>query len=134
MVNFGPLSTVPGPFAGRRLYQHSSAVTLMRTSVEENERLGRLLADKLNRACGPTAVVVPSGGFSDYDRPGGPFFDPDADRACVEALTERLTPRVRLVMSAAHINDPEFASLLVETYHDLAGAVPASTRITKREG
>jgi uncharacterized protein (UPF0261 family) len=137
MVNFGPASSVPAAFAQRQLYQHGSAVTLMRTSVDENRQLGELLARKLNRASGPTAVVVPGAGFSDYDRPGGPFFDPDADRACILALEQQLAPHIRLVRTEAHINDPGFASLLVETYRELAsparGLAPAA-RIHREEG
>ncbi len=126
MVNFGPLATVPPQFANRQLYQHSTAVTLMRTTVEENRQLGELIADKVNRATGPCAVVIPIGGVSDYDRPGGPFFDPAADAACFTALRSGLAAHVRLIESVAHINDPEFADLLVESYVQLAGALVRS--------
>ena len=42
MVNFGPLETVPERYKGRNLYRHNPQVTLMRTTAEENERMGRL--------------------------------------------------------------------------------------------
>src|SRR5262249_23640638 len=44
MVNFGPLETVPERFKGRRFYQHNPSVTLMRTTPEENDRLGKEIA------------------------------------------------------------------------------------------
>src|SRR5207302_775132 len=59
MVNFGPPDTVPERFKGRRFYQHNPSVTLMRTTPEENDRLGKEIAQKASAARGPTAVVVP---------------------------------------------------------------------------
>src|SRR5439155_3327789 len=44
MVNFGPRATVPATFEGRVFYQHNSSVTLMRTTPEENDRLGKEIA------------------------------------------------------------------------------------------
>ena len=46
MVNFGPPDTVPEKFRGRRFYQHNPTVTLMRTTPEENDRLGKEIAHK----------------------------------------------------------------------------------------
>src|SRR5262249_38237963 len=41
MVNFGPPETVPAKYQGRRFYQHNPNVTLMRTTPEENDALGK---------------------------------------------------------------------------------------------
>lgn len=43
MCNFGPYDTVPKKFQGRNLYKHNPTVTLMRTNVEENEKIGKNL-------------------------------------------------------------------------------------------
>ena len=48
MVNFGPPETVPQQFNGRNFYPHNPTVTLMRTTVEENIELGKIMAAKLN--------------------------------------------------------------------------------------
>ena len=53
MVNFGPPETVPEKFRGRRFYQHNPTVTLMRTTPEENDRLGKEIAEKASAARGP---------------------------------------------------------------------------------
>ena len=50
MVNFGPPETVPEKFKGRRFYQHNPTVTLMRTTPEENDRLGKEIAQKASAA------------------------------------------------------------------------------------
>jgi uncharacterized protein (UPF0261 family) len=127
MANFGPLDTVPERFRGRLLYQHNPAVTLMRTTAEENAAIGKVIAEKLNRARGPVALVVPLRGVSMIDTPGAPFFDPDADAALFGALRARLEPRIEVVEVDAHINDPVFSATLVETFHRLVTGVPDDT-------
>src|SRR5207253_2566188 len=64
MVNFGPSETVPEKFRGRRFYQHNPTVTLMRTTPEENDRLGKEIAEKASAARGPTCVLIPRRGVS----------------------------------------------------------------------
>jgi uncharacterized protein (UPF0261 family) len=115
MVNFGPRETVPAAFAGRTLHVHNPAVTLMRTTAAECARLGEIIAGKLNRATGPTTVILPLGGVSALDRPGQPFHDPEADRALFEALGRHLRPGIVVREVDAHINDPRFADAIADT-------------------
>jgi uncharacterized protein (UPF0261 family) len=113
MVNFGPLDTVPERFRGRNLYRHNPTVTLMRTTAEECAELGRIIAEKLNRATGPTALFVPLRGVSMIDAEGKPFHSPEADRALFDAIRRHLDRgRVELVELDANINDPAFADAL----------------------
>ena len=85
--------TVPAPFKGRVLYKHNPTVTLMRTTAEECADLGRIIAEKLNRATGPTALFVPLRGVSMIDAPGQPFYAPEADQALFQAVRRHLDPR-----------------------------------------
>jgi uncharacterized protein (UPF0261 family) len=115
MVNFGPPETVPEKFRGRRFYQHNPTVTLMRTTPEENDRLGKEIAEKASAARGPTAVLAPLRGVSAIDREGQPFWWPEADGALFQSLRNWMSPRVRLVELDLHINDPQFAEAAVQT-------------------
>jgi uncharacterized protein (UPF0261 family) len=119
MVNFGALDTVPEKFRARNLYQHNPAVTLMRTTREENAQLGEILATKANAAAGPVTVVLPLGGVSAIDAAGEPFHDPDADAALVDAIRCNLDAKVKLVEVDAHINDPEFAARLAAEFFEI---------------
>jgi uncharacterized protein (UPF0261 family) len=113
MVNFGPRSTVPEAFHGRRFYQHNPSVTLMRTTPEENDRLGKEIAQKASAARGATAVLVPLRGVSAIDREGQPFWWPEADQALFQSLRHWMSPQVQLQELDLHINDPEFAQVTV---------------------
>jgi uncharacterized protein (UPF0261 family) len=108
MANFGAPQTVPARYAGRNLYQWNPNVTLLRTNVEENTRIGEMLADAANAATGPVAILLPLRGVSVLDRPGGAFWDPDADHACYQAIRSHLKPSVPVEEIDANINDEAF--------------------------
>jgi uncharacterized protein (UPF0261 family) len=110
MVNFGPLDSVPEKFRTRKLYRHNPTVTLMRTTVEENAELGRIVAEKAGVSRGPVTILLPLRGVSAIDAPGQPFHDPAADEALFDAIRRRRSPHVKLIEVDAHINDPEFAA------------------------
>jgi uncharacterized protein (UPF0261 family) len=123
MVNFGPIDTVPPHYRGRNLYQHNPQVTLMRTTAEENERMGRWIGERLNRMEGPVRFLIPEGGVSLLDQPGAAFHDPAADAALFKALeaTVRQTPRRLLLRLPCNINDPAFAEALVKNFLEIVG-------------
>ena len=113
MVNFGAWDTVPARFKDRTLYKHNPTVTLMRTTPAECAELGQIIAEKLNKATGPTALFVPLRGVSMIDAPGQPFHAPKADQALFEALRKHLDrTKVDLVELDLHINDPAFAEAM----------------------
>jgi uncharacterized protein (UPF0261 family) len=108
MVNFGPMDTVPEKFRSRMLYAHNSNVTLMRTTPEENDLLGKEIALKANAAKGPTAIIFPLHGISALDASGQPFWWPQANQALRESLKLWLSPDVEYIEMDMHINDPAF--------------------------
>jgi uncharacterized protein (UPF0261 family) len=129
MVNFAARDTVPQQYRGRTLYEHNPQVTLMRTTAEECERIGRWIGERLNRMDAPVRFFLPEGGVSALDRPGQPFHDPQADAALFAALeqTVRQTSARRLVRVPHNVNDPAFAAAVVEAFHALHGG-PAARR------
>ncbi|MBP2291226.1 ABC transporter permease [Azospirillum rugosum] len=123
MVNWGPIDTVPAQYKGRNLYRHNPQVTLMRTTAEENARMGRWIGEKLNRMDGPVRFLIPEGGVSLIDAPGKPFHDPAADAALFRALEEtvRPGPNRKLIRLPMNINDPAFAEALVKAFGEVMG-------------
>jgi len=109
MANFWGIETVPEKYRGRNLYEWNPNVTLLRTNVEENILMGKLLAAAANAASAPVAVIIPLKGVSMLDSEGGTFWDPLADRACFNAIKENLKPGIPYVEMNHNINDPEFS-------------------------
>ncbi|MBU2663622.1 Tm-1-like ATP-binding domain-containing protein [Actinoplanes bogorensis] len=109
VVNFAAPETLPARFRGRRTYAHTPDATLLRTDVAENQAIAEVLADRLNAARGPVAVLVPALGFSALSGPGGPLNDPGADAAFTDRLRAKLRDDIAVEVAEADINDPAFA-------------------------
>jgi uncharacterized protein (UPF0261 family) len=115
MVNFGPPDTVPEKFKNRKFYQHNPTITLMRTTVDENAALGKMMARKLSQAKGQTTVIIPKRGVSAIDAQGQPFDSPEARAAWIQNLKQNVTDNVTVIEMDNNINDDAFATRLAET-------------------
>ena len=110
MVNFGAIDTVPSKFNGRNFYKHNPTVTLMRTTAEENKQLGMIIAEKLNKAKSPTALILPLKGVSLLDVEGQVFYGPEEDKILFDTLRENVDKNiVELIELDYDINDKNFA-------------------------
>jgi uncharacterized protein (UPF0261 family) len=125
MVNLGPRDTVPEKFRARTFYEHNPTVTLMRTTPDENARLGEMIARKANAARGPVRIVLPLRGVSAIDSPGQPFHDPSAATALFGAIRQHST--VPITELDVHINDPQFAAAVVAEFMGMIHTPSRST-------
>jgi uncharacterized protein (UPF0261 family) len=117
-VNFGPRASVPPRLdvAERPIVVHNPSVCAVRTTAEEQARIGRIFAEKVNSARGEAAVVLPLRGLSAYEEGDGPFVDADADRALFDAVRATLRSEIRLYEVEAGINDPAFVEAALEAF------------------
>jgi uncharacterized protein (UPF0261 family) len=114
MCNFWARDTVPERYSGRIFYEWNPNVTLMRTTPDENQRMGEIFAEKLNQARGPVSVLIPSRGFSQLDLEGKPFYWPEANQAFVAALRGNLREDIPVIEMDYDINAPEFSTAVAE--------------------
>ncbi len=124
MVNFAGPETVPTRYADRKLYRWNANVTLMRTDVEENLRLGKILADKLNQASGPVKMLIPLRGVSQLDSEGKDFWWPEADQALFSSVKRHLRADIPALELDCNINDPKFADAAVKSLRELMTQAP----------
>jgi uncharacterized protein (UPF0261 family) len=122
MANFGGPDTVPEKYRGRKLYEWNPTVTLMRTNVEENAELGRILAEKVNLSSAPVTVFLPLKGVSQLDSPGGEFWWPEANQALYDAIKRHVRPDIPVVELDLNINDPAFADAATARLLEYVGA------------
>lgn len=123
MVNFGPIDTVPKKFTGRKFYKHNPTVTLMRTTVEENKKLGEIISKKLNNTEGPTVLMLPLKGVSMIDVEDQPFYGPEEDQVLFDTLRKNIDEdKVELVEMDLDINDRKFALEAARKLMDLMDA------------
>jgi uncharacterized protein (UPF0261 family) len=85
--------------------------------------MGRWIGERLNRMDGPVRFFLPEGGVSALDAPGQPFWDAEAGAALFLALerTVRQTSNRQLIRVRRNINEPEFASVIVNALRPLIG-------------
>jgi uncharacterized protein (UPF0261 family) len=119
VLNFGPRETVPEKFSQpeRKIIIHNPLVSAVRLNVEEGILLGKLFAEKLNRATGPTAVMVPLDGLDKYQAPpDGPWIDKEKDRALFDSLRSNLRDDIAYTELNDYINNHSFADAAVESF------------------
>ena len=109
MANFWARDTVPEKYRLRLFYEWNPNVTLMRTTPQENEELGRILAQKANAAAGPVAFFLPKQGVSILDSPGNEFWWPEADQALFDAIKSHVRAGIPVYELDNNINDDAFA-------------------------
>ncbi len=109
MVNFWAPDTVPEKYQARQLHKWNPSITLMRTGVEENAQLGKIIAEKANAATGPVAIFLPLKGVSILDSPGNEYWWPEADQALFDAIKSNIRSDIPAIEMDCNINDPEFA-------------------------
>jgi len=98
---------IPQQWKGRRLYWHNLVFGGVQANKDEMILVAKVMAEKLNKAIGPTAVIIPRRGFSYYGEDWRR--DPAADSAFVEVLKSSLKPEVAVVEVDARVNDELFA-------------------------
>lgn len=114
MANFWGVETMPEKYQQRLLYKWNPNVTLMRTNVAENIKMGEMIAAAANAATAPVAIILPLKGVSMLDSPGGMFWDEEADKACFAAIKKNLKPGIPVIEMDNNINDPEFSGKCAE--------------------
>jgi uncharacterized protein (UPF0261 family) len=121
MVNFAAPETVPAHYKGRLFYPHNPQITLMRTTLEENQKMGQWIGERLNLMEGPVRFFLPESGVSALDAPGQAFDDPKARDALFTAIEKavRVTANRQLVRLPCNINDPAFAAAVVQAFRAL---------------
>jgi uncharacterized protein (UPF0261 family) len=113
------IDSVPSEYQDRAWTMHGEHIVLFRTTKDELEKVARSIADRVNAATGPVAILIPLRGFSEASKKGAPLHDPEADRVFIDTLKERLAKKIRVVEIDCHINDDEFAALVEKTFNEI---------------
>ena len=118
-----PAGNVPQKFKGHKSHMHNPSLIVVKTERDEVLKLAETLSKKINKGKGPRAMVVPTEGFSRYDKVDSPagFYDPQTRKEFLVELKKRIDPSVRYVEVNAHINDPKFADTIAKVFLELRG-------------
>jgi uncharacterized protein (UPF0261 family) len=111
---FGPRESIPPGLRKRRIHMHNPYNANVKVTRSEMARVGKVMAERLNTASGPTAVLVPLKGWSVYGAPGGVLHDATGNRILLKALKAGLRAGITVREIDAHINDDPFVDACVD--------------------
>ncbi len=120
-IAFRGLETVPEKYKNRPLHEHNPKATPMLLKPDEAKIAGETIAERLNKATGPVEVLIPTRGLGSLTgKEGTPFYKIEkelgSEKALIEGLKSKLSKNIPVKEVEAHINDPKFADLVVESF------------------
>ena len=107
---------VPEALRGRPLQAHNRLLTSAVLNTDERGKVARALCDKLATAKGPVAMILPTCGCNEWDRPGADLHDAQGLAAFCQAIRENCPGNVTLHELDAHINDAAFCDRTLEIF------------------
>lgn len=111
---------LPPGMEDRKHHRHNQLLTIVVASTEDKAKVGALVAERLNEAKGPTAMIIPKRGWIEGDRhPKSPFHDPNGGEAFSRAFKEGLRSDMPVVELDAHINDPLFVETVLKLFDEI---------------
>lgn len=111
-LGLGALDTVSPEMLERPHYQHTGHFTHVKLTETEMAKAAATLADHLNAFVGPVRLIVPMGGFSHQDCPGGEIEDPALRQICLDILQAK-AKGYAVETIPHHINAPETATRVI---------------------
>lgn len=112
-IGLGAIDTVSAEHRARPHYRHSSQFTHVKLTEDEMADQATALAEHLNQATAPCHLLIPMGGFSHEDRPGGAIEDANLREVFAQTL-EPEAQTFQVTRIPHHINTPETAKAAVE--------------------
>jgi len=110
---FGPRESIPIKLRNRKIYMHNPYNANVKVSRREMAVVAETMAERLNGARGPVAILIPLRGWSIYGAKGGPLHDEAGYRIFLKTLRHHLREGIVMEEVDAHINDPVFVDRCV---------------------
>ena len=107
---------IPARLAGRPTHDHNRLLTSTILTADERREIAGVYAEKLAKATGPTAFILPRGGCNEWDRAEGPLHDAEGLAAFCEAMEQAMPENVDLHVLDCHINDTGFVEKVLEVF------------------
>ncbi|MCU1437821.1 MAG: hypothetical protein JWP66_908 [Naasia sp.] len=99
-----------------RFHAHNRLIGSSATTPSEKVSIAAAIAEKVNQATAPTCLIIPTGGVSEWSRPGQPLHDDEGMAAFVAAIRSHVAPHVEYREVDAHINDSQFIDAVIDRF------------------
>lgn len=115
---FSPFYPMPDQLKGRKIHYHDTRFCV-RMGAKEMKEFAQLIGAKLNKSNGPICLLIPKRGWSEVDKPGMEFYEPEINQIFIEEIRKVLNPKVWIEEIDLHISDPGFAQKAVTILDDM---------------
>ncbi len=116
LVDFVGWQDTPPQLEGRPTHAHNRLLTSAVLNTEERRRVARAMCEKLESAKAPVALLLPTEGCNEWDRPGADLHDAEGLAAFVAEVTAACPPNVTLHSLSCHINDAAFCEAVLAVF------------------
>ncbi|EBA14005.1 Tm-1-like ATP-binding domain-containing protein [Roseobacter sp. CCS2] len=114
-IGMGQSDLMPETYRARPHYSHSPLFTHVECAPDEMETCANILGQALLQATAPVRVLIPMGGFSSEDKPGGAIENPKLR----EVFRDTLANHIDVTSLPGHINDPATAHAAVDALREI---------------
>lgn len=99
-------------------HEHNRLLTSIVLQAPEIKKVARAHSDKLSRAKGPVAMILPEHGLGEWDREGAVLHNPEGLAAFLDEIEATLPDNVQAHRLPCHINDAGFADKALKIFDD----------------
>ncbi len=114
-IGMGQADLMPEAYRARPHYSHSPLFTHVQCTPDEMEKCANILGAALSQATAPVRVLIPMGGFSSEDKPGGGI----ESRALREVFRDTISTHIDATSLDGHINDAATAHAAVDALREI---------------
>ncbi|MEO0904022.1 MAG: Tm-1-like ATP-binding domain-containing protein, partial [Pseudomonadota bacterium] len=114
-IGMGQADLMPEAYRARPHYSHSPLFTHVQCTADEVAKCANILGEAIAQATAPVRVLIPMGGFSSEDKPGGAI----ESMALREVFRDTISQYTNAVSLDGHINDTATAIAAVDALRDI---------------
>lgn len=116
LVDFVGWQGVPAPLEGRPTHAHNRLLASAVLDATERREVARSICDRLAEAQAPVALLLPTQGCNEWDRPGGDLHDAAGLAAFCDEIRNSHPANVMLAELDCHINDEAFCEKVLAVF------------------
>jgi uncharacterized protein (UPF0261 family) len=116
MIDLPSWLDLPEKWKERPYHAHNRLLGSITTDHDGRRATAKSLLNKLQKARGPVAFILPSAGIQEWDQEGEPLHDPEALAVFVEEVRKLPKSQIEFHDLPAHINSSIFAAKALEIF------------------